>query len=184
MPRNAPPPVVLLGDFHVEGNPAREIGGFPVINMGIEEDRLDDPCGGMLKRLHLLPMAHPAHVVIQTGLNDICENKDPVSIESCLRQVVAEIRKLVPQSTIHIASLPPTRDKYSRYMRNIAITNAILEEFAESHHLSFVDLFSLLEDDDGNLAQNYTSDGGHLNETGYEAVNEMLEKHLKEGVAY
>jgi lysophospholipase L1-like esterase len=69
-------------------------------------------------------------------------------------------------------------------MRDIAITNASLEEFAESHGLSFVDLFSFLEDDDGNLAQNYTSDGGHLNETGYEAVNEMLERHLKHGESY
>lgn len=184
MPRDASSTVVLLGDVHVEANPIRELAGVHVINMGIQEDELGKDCGGLKDRLWLLPMARPSHVVLMAGLNDLRAGKNPIEIESCFKQLIAGVRTHAPQAVIHIATIPPTGGKYAKLMHEIAVTNAILEELAEKSNIPFVDMFSPLEDDDGHLADNYSEDGYYLNDTGFDRVNDMLERHLSNGDSY
>lgn len=184
MPRDAQGTVVLLGDCHVEENPVKEFGDAHVINMGIKEDELGGECTGIKDRLWLLPMARPAHVIIMAGLNDLKAGRNPLAIEQCYRELIQGIKRTVPSAKVHIALIPPTRDRYAKLMHEIAVTNAILEEVAEKNNIEFVDLFSPLEDDDGELAQDCTVDGYYLNDTGYDRVNKMLERHLVSGESY
>lgn len=183
--RDAPPNIILLGDRNAEKNPANTLCNFNVLNMGIAEDSLSRNAQGcMVKRLWQLPMAKPAHVILMAGFNDLQNGNSPLEVEQCILEVIHEIKKTVPSAEIHIASIPPTRDKYQKLMPAIALTNACLEELAEKENVPFVDLFSLLEDDEGVLAQNYTEDGYQLNDIGYDKINNMLEKHIQCGDSY
>lgn len=184
MPRDASSTVVLLGDAHVEANPIRELAGVHVINMGIQEDELGKDCGGMKDRLWLLPMARPGHVVIMAGLNDLRAGRNAAVVEQCFKALIAEVRKHAPNAKVHIASIPPTREKYGKLMHDIAVTNCILEELAAKQNVSFVDLFSTLEDDEGQLAEIYSEDGYYLNDSGFDRLNDMVERHLTDGISY
>lgn len=184
LPRDAGNTVVLLGDVHVESNPVRELAGRHVINMGIKEDELGRDCGGLKDRLWLLPMARPAHIIIMAGLNDLRGGRNPLEIERCFLDLIGHVKRNAPEAIIHLAMIPPTRDKHAKLMHNIAITNAILEELAEKMGLEYLDLFSPLEDDEGELAQDCTEDGYYLNDTGFDKINEMLENHLTSGASY
>lgn len=184
LPRDAGNTIVLLGDVHVEENPAREMAGSPVINMGIKEDELGRDCGGLKDRLWLLPMARPAHVVIMAGLNDLKAGRNPLDIERCFRDLIEHVQKNAASAKLHLALIPPTREKHAKLMHEIALMNAILEELAEKTGLEYVDLFSPLEDDEGLLAQDCSEDGYYLNDTGFDRINTMLENHLSNGESY
>lgn len=184
LPRDAGDTVVLLGDVHVEENPATELAGAHVINMGIKEDELGRDCNGLKDRLWLLPMARPGHVIIMAGLNDLREGRDPLEMEKCFIGLVEDVKRNAPTAKIHVAMIPPTRDRYGKLMHEIAVMNAILEELAEKQGLEFVDLFSPLEDDEGQLAPDCSEDGYYLNDTGFDRINIMLEKHLSNGDSY
>ncbi len=184
LPRDAGNTVVLLGDVHVEGNEIREIAGLPVINMGIKEDELGRDCGGLKDRLWLLPMARPAHIIIMAGLNDLRDGRNPLDIERCFQNLIVHVKRNAPEAVIHLAMIPPTREKYAKLMHNIALTNAILEEMAEQMNLQYLDLFSPLEDDDGQLAQDCSEDGYYLNDTGFDKLNALIENHLTSGASY
>jgi len=184
LPRDAQNTIVLLGDVHVEENPIKEMAGVHVINMGIQEDEMGGDCQGLKDRLWLLPMARPAHVIIMAGLNDLREGRNPVVVENCFKDLIAAVRQHANGAKIHIALIPPTRGKYEKLMHNIAITNCILEELAGKLKLEYVDLFSPLEDDDGHLAETFSEDGYYLNDTGFDRINEVLERHIEKGDIY
>lgn len=184
LPRDASGTIVILGDAHVEGNPLRELCDIPVINMGIKEDELGRECGAIKDRLWLLPMARPAHVVIIAGMNDIKAERNPLEVERCFHELIEQVRRNAPSAKIHVAMIPPTRDRYAKLMQNVALLNAILEELCEKEDVECVDLFSSLEDDDGLLREDCTADGYFLNDTGFEKVNEILERHLTCGDSY
>jgi lysophospholipase L1-like esterase len=184
LPRDASGTIVLLGDAHVEGNPVRELCGAHVINMGIKEDELGRDCGGMKDRLWLLPMARPAHVVIIAGLNDLKAERNPLEIEQCFRDLIAQVRRHASAAKIHVAMIPPTRARFEKYMHDIALMNAILEELCTQEGVECVDLFSGMEDDSGLLSEDCTVDGLYLNDTGFERMNSILERHLNYGDAY
>lgn len=184
LPRDASGTVVLLGDAHVEDNPVRELADLVVINMGIKEDEMGRDCGGMKDRLWLLPMARPAHVIIMAGLNDIKAGRSPLELEKCFQELVEQVRRHAPSAKIHIATIPPTGDRFEKLVHEIAVTNAILEELAEKEGVEMLDLFSPLEDDDGKLSEDCTSDGYFLNDTGFDRLNGRLEKHLESGESY
>jgi len=184
LPRDAGNTVVLLGDAHVEDNPTREMNGSVLINMGIKEDELSRDCGATKDRLWLLPMARPGHVIIMAGMNDIKADRNPLELERCYHELIAQVRRNAPAAQIHLAMLPPTRDRYAKLMPHIALMNGILEEICEREKVQCVDLFSSLEDDEGLLCEDCTVDGFYLNDTGYEKLNERLERHLASGEAY
>lgn len=184
LPREAKSNVVLLGDVHVEGNSIKEVNGAHVINMGIQEDELGADCNGLRDRLWHLPMARPGHVVIMTGLNDLRAGRGPDAIEKCYADLIGRVQKQAPDAVVHVALIPPTRDKYAKLMHHIALLNCMLEEMAEKKGLPFVDFFSGLEDDDGQLASTYSEDGYYLNDTGFDRLNEILERHLTKGDSY
>ncbi len=184
LPRDAQGTVVLLGDVHVEANPVKEFGDAHVINMGIQEDELGADCHGTKDRLWLLPMARPGHVIIMAGLNDLREGRNPLDLERCFVELIDQVRRHAPGAKIHLAEIPPTRERYGKLMHSIAVMNAILEELATKLDLELVDLFSMLEDDDGQLCQDCSEDGYYLNDTGFDRINSMLERHLSNGDSY
>lgn len=185
IPRKAPPVLVLLGDSLSEDNHIKELAGHLVINMGVRGDEIDHADGGVINRLNLLPLAFPAHVMLLVGLNDLAnDHKTDESVADDYERLVVAIRRTVPSADLHLLEVLPTRGRFERHMPRIALLNVAIEEIAGRHGVKMLDTFSAMEDDDGHLNEAYSEDGGHLNDFGYEALNGLMEKHLKTGEAY
>lgn len=182
---NAPHPVVLLGDSLSEQNPVRELASIPVLNMGISGDEIVHPEGGLMPRLRLLPLARPSHVMVLIGINDLNNSHKSVdTLEPQYEELVRSLKSVVPTAALHLQLLLPARNSYTRLMPQIGMMNVIIEETARRHLITFVDTFTPLTDDNGLLGSEFTHDGLHLNETGYEKLNKVLEHHLLSGESY
>ena len=44
---------------------------------------------------------------------------------------------------------------------------------------TYIDMYDLLTDDDGNFSKDYTDDGLHPNDDGYEVITKELKKYIK-----
>ncbi len=180
LPTDASSSLILLGDSLSEQNPAAELAGFSVVNMGISGDEIEHPEGGVLGRLDLLPPVRPAHVLLLIGINDLNNSRKSVdNIASQYQNLVQAVRSAVPAAALHLLYLLPTRDAFSRLMPDVKALNAGIMRIARGNGLPLADTFSALLDDAGALCAEFTEDGLHLNAVGYEALNEALEEHLR-----
>ena len=60
--------------------------------------------------------------------------------------------------------------------------NKELESFCKKEEFTYIDMFSLLVDsssDEVRIKDEYTKDGLHLSDEGYEVVTEEIKKYLK-----
>lgn len=173
--------VVLFGDSLSEANPARELGGLPVLNMGVSGDEIYHPDGGLMRRYELLAEARPRHVVILIGVNDLNNSgKSAETIAPHYDDLLEALKKTVPGATLHLLSLLPTRGEVARLLPSITWLNGLLAETARRHGAVFVDTFPILADESGALRAEFTYDGLHLTEAGYIALNGALDRHLTE----
>lgn len=185
LPPKSPPQLVLLGDVIFEKDTLHNLAEYQILNMGIEGDEIDHPDGGLMRRLNLLPLARPKQVFVLIGLCDLLDtSKDVSSIEVQYEKMVQALRANASSAEIHLLAVLPTRGGYERLMPNIAMLNVVIEEIAERQKMKFVDTFVPMEDEEGHLTQNFTEDGLHLNDAGYEKLHEVLALHLKSGEAY
>ncbi len=172
-------PLILLGDSLSEQNPATELAGYPVVNMGISGDEIEHPEGGILGRLHLLSPVRPAHVLLLIGINDLNNSRKSVeSIAPRYEALVLAVRDAVPAAALHLLRLLPTRDDFSRLLGDVKALNREIERIARRNDVALVDTYSPLLDEAGVLRAELTGDGLHLNTAGYEVLNGVLEEHL------
>ena len=77
--------------------------------------------------------------------------------------------------------------KYQEYLwfldenlqyRDIMEINNRLKEYCEGNNCTYIDMYNLLLDDEGNFSEEYTDDGLHPNDRGYEVITEELKKYL------
>lgn len=178
LPRNAPKQLVLLGDGIFEMDRAVEIAGRPVLNMGIIEDDIERPDGGIVRRLYLLQMAQAGELMVLAGFADIIHGKPTETIAEDYKNLLTALQRTIPKASLHLVLLPPTRALYNNLLPKIAVLNVSIEELGASRNLPVIDLFSTMQDDEGELRANYTQDGFSFNETGYEKLNRLMEAHL------
>ena len=57
--------------------------------------------------------------------------------------------------------------------------NSDIKKLCKEKSVSYINMYDLLVDDDGNLDDDYTKDGLHLDSDGYEVVTEEIMKILK-----
>ena len=160
------PTVVLLGDSITAGGlwapyfPAQR-----VLNLGIS----GDTTSGMLLRLGAVLAPKPPKVFIMAGINDLLRGRMPEDVFVTYRQIVSELggpgRRIYVASTLHVTQ-PFMPDVINP---RVASLNASLRQLCEqTRRCTFVDLNNVLAPS-GVLRQDFTGDGLHLNQAGYEA---------------
>ena len=77
--------------------------------------------------------------------------------------------------------------KINGYVRDFSISNddivdinKKLESLAKDENITYIDMFSELVDSDGNLKLEYTEEGLHMSDDGYDKITEVLIKYIKE----
>ncbi len=171
--------VVFLGNSITEGFDLTT--AFPEskpLNRGIGADHLD----GVLERLDSsVVLLKPSQLFILIGINDIGRGDSDSLIITRYDTLVSKLRSELGQTDIFLTSILPTNKKWTNCPREkIDRINKEIFRLAEEHGCRWVNLYPLFANDEGYLINQYSDDGLHLNETGYNRwINELTKLGLK-----
>lgn len=171
--------IVMLGNSITAGGEWPELLGNPnILNRGIPGDH----CDGMRERLGEVLRHRPSKIFLMAGVNDLAY----ISLEKTwpkYERLVNEILTKSPSTKLYLQSVLPVNNLVSPTPvdnEDVQVLNAKIKEFAQAKNLIFIDLYSVLQDLDGNLDAAYTSDGIHINGLAYRKWAEVLNVYLDE----
>ena len=177
------PAIIFIGDSIVEYFPLHELVQSPktLVNRGIRGYKTDL----LLENLdaHLFGQALDK-VFLLIGTNDIGKKMDQAETLANLEAVIQEISRDYPLAQIQLLSVLPVNEKeqykgtvYIRTNEKIQALNRAYQELAQAYYqVSYVDVYSSLLDEVGQLAEAYTTDGLHLSVAGYRILAQALQE--------
>lgn len=140
---------------------------------------------GLLDRLDVsVYNLKPKNVVLLMGTNDLeLTQDDEQIIASRIEEVTKKILKFDPTIKIFLLSVLPTNytvDKNTVGKRSIKRIKQLNTYLATIKGVTYVDAFKLLMDDKELLNPEYTIEGLHLSQQGYQVLTEALKPLLLE----
>ncbi len=126
----------------------------------------------------------PAVVVILAGTNDIAGNTGPTTLETIAGNIfsMAELARVYHIKVILCSVLPvydyPWRPGL-KPAEKIVRLNRIIRDYAQKHHIFYLDFFAPMADERHGLKSAYTLDGVHPNKAGYLVMESLLEPAIK-----
>ena len=179
------PAIIFIGDSIVEYFPLHELVQSPktLVNRGIRGYKTDL----LLENLdaHLFGQALDK-VFLLIGTNDIGKEMAQTETLANLEAVIQEISRDYPLAQIQLLSVLPVNEQeqykgtvYIRTNEKIQALNRAYQELAQAYYqVSYVDVYSSLLDEVGQLAETYTTDGLHLSVAGYRILAQALQETL------
>lgn len=159
---------------------------LPVVNSGISGNTTDDILDNMKERVY---QYNPSKVFILIGTNDLIHDKSVEEVSDNIQKIIDEIQENRPYCKIYLESIYPINntddDKIDNNMVNKRNNNDIkkinekLVEIAKSEKITYIDMYSLLKDEDDNLKLEYTKEGLHMSDQGYDVITKELMKYIK-----
>ena len=155
----------------------------PVVNSGVGGNTTDDILEDMQQRVY---QYNPSKVFLLIGTNDLQVEKSVDEIVDNIKKIVEGIKENRPEAKIYLESIYPVNRNFEnsgaqdRHNEDIKEINKKIEEYCMEEDLTYIDLYSVLEDENGDLRAEYTNEGLHLSEEGYDIVTETLKKYLYE----
>jgi lysophospholipase L1-like esterase len=174
--------IVFLGDSITEFFRVNEFfPGAYVINRGIGSDTTE----GVLKRLpESVYNLSPSKVFILIGTNDIAQKESEQSIIGHIWEIITRIQENCPETQVYLQSIyPVSLEKNKKIRRNyvaprdneiIRSINEKLRIMAGEKGISYIDIYSFLVNEEGNIHLEYTVEGLHLTICGSHKVAELL----------
>lgn len=156
---------------------------YNVVNSGIGGNKTTDILDDMKGRVY---QYNPSKVFLMIGTNDIEMGRDVNVIVTNIKDIIKKIKENRSKATIYLESLYPINSEIedsfagNRDNEKIKKINKQLKKYCEKQKITFIDMFSQLVDEDGNLDVDYTEEGLHLNDKGYEKVTFVLKKYIEE----
>lgn len=155
--------------------------GQPVVNSGIAGNTTDQILASMKTRVYDY---NPSKIFLLIGTNDLRDGKVQEAVVQNVEKIIEEIQTNRKQAEIFVESLYPVNGSVSsavgvRSNEAIQNINAQLEKYCKKKNLTYIDMYSKLQDEQGNLQTQYTVDGLHLNDEGYQIVAGVLQKYMK-----
>ena len=159
---------------------------LPVVNSGISGNRTTDILNDMKNRVYRY---NPSKVFLLIGINDYLDDRTDDEIVNNIKKIIELIKENRPYAKIYLESIYPVNktdnDKISLSMVSIrdndrvVETNKKLKQYCDEKKITYIDLYSKLADDEGNLKLDYTKEGLHLSDEGYEVVTKEISKYIK-----
>lgn len=169
--------IVFLGDSLTDRCEWAELlGRCDIVNRGIDADTTD----GVLQRLGEITGMKPAKIFIMIGGNDFVIGRGVDFIEKNYRKIVGRILSESPGTRVYIQSNLPTVYRLVPLKRDLMQElNRRLRTMADNRRVFFIDIYSQMADEKGDLKAELTVDGAHLNGQGYLVWRESIYKYLK-----
>ncbi len=158
--------IIFLGDSITEGGEWSELFANPnVKNRGINGDGIE----GVMRRLEEVVSSKPKKIFLMIGLNSLINHRPP-KIGALHRELVEEIMKRSPETTLYLQSILPINELVRKTMvtnQDVIAINDNIKKTAVDFGLEYIDLHSIFKDQNGRLKIEFTSDGIHLNGAAY-----------------
>ena len=146
-----------------------------------------DTTQGVLNRLKVSAFdIVPSVIVLMIGTNDINGNYEKAGIFERYEKIIDEIYKNLPDVTLFCMSVIPQNEVLETYSaikventtKIIFEVNAHIKALAREKGATYLDVFSLLADENDRLIKEYSDDGLHLNEKGLAVWTKLLKPYL------
>ena len=181
---------VLLGDSITDFYNTRSfLSDLRVYNRGFSGNRSDQLVDALP---HTLGLLHPEKIVILIGANDIGHGFDNAHVLKNLQITYDYIQKRAPGVPVILVSVMPSNPADKADMPNhyeftsvrpnekILALNAELRPFAEAHGWTYLDANPHMQDERGYLREEYTLEGLHFVDPGYEQYTKLLRPLLEQ----
>lgn len=150
-----------------------------MVNRGIG----GDTTRGVLDRLDQIIELQPPKIFLMIGTNDLCYNRSIEDTLSNYDQILATLHHRLPTTKIYIESVLPFNDQifpsvYLRSNENIATLDIGIKKLAAKYNDPYIDMVENFSDGNGRLPAEYTIDGLHLNEKGYNIWRNHLKNYV------
>ena len=179
--------IVFLGDsifwmYDVE----KYFEGMNVVNSGISGHKTTDVLDDMKNRVYKY---NPSDIFIMIGTNDVLDSElsNEDTIEN-VGKIIDAIKENRPYTNINVISIFPvnrTDDEkvnhsmvYTRNNEDIQIMNTGIKKVCKEKKVTYINVYDLLLDEEGNLKIDYTTDGLHITSDGYEIITNKLKEYL------
>ena len=156
------------------------------VNSGISGNRTWDLKDDMYNRLYRY---NPSKIVLLIGINNyLYENSSVETVVDDIKEIGNNIHKELPNSEIIIQSIYPVNDDWQlnhnevpqsdTLTKKIIDSNDKIKKYCEEKNYIYIDMFKELSDDNCEFKREYTDDGLHPNEKGYEKITQKIKKYL------
>lgn len=143
-----------------------------ILNYGIAGDTTFD----VLHRLPDVMDANPERVLLTIGINDLYQGVPLGVVIENVRRIIETLKQEIPQADLYIQCILPVDDNKLGSMLNKDI-----DTFAETMpalvlelSATFLPIAAEMKGKDGNLPPEFSPDGVHLSNAGYEAWAKAL----------
>jgi lysophospholipase L1-like esterase len=143
-------------------------------NRGISGDVTD----GVIARLGEIFYFKPKAVFIMIGVNDLFnlhyqkEISSPEYVGNNVLTIIEQINEKSPKTKVYLQTLLPTHEDFMN--KNILKVNTMLKQQKGKRNYILIDLNESFTNEKGFLKEEFTYDGVHLNEKGYNYWVEIL----------
>jgi len=169
--------IVFLGDSLTEWGGWNE--RFPdkeIHNCGIA----GNTTAQILQRLKPVLALAPDKLFFMAGINDLGDGESVPQIMLRYKQIIEALAEGKKKPQIFIYSvLPVNKELFCNpklHADSIPYLNSEIKEFADKNRHTFINLYPLFTDQNDKLSKNFTEDGLHLNNAGYELWKLQIEK--------
>ena len=160
--------------------------GYNVVNSGISGNQTISLINEIKNRVYIY---NPTKVFILIGTNDLVDsNRTNEEIVENIEKIVNGIKENRPKAKIYVESIYPVNNTdnkkvvhsttKTRSNKRIKKINILIKEMCKDNNIEYINLYDELVDEDGNLNIDYTKDGLHMSEEGYEIITKKLKKYL------
>lgn len=165
--------VAFIGDSLTDGYDLEKYyPNYVTANRGIS----GDTTFGVQERLQVsLFDLQPKVVVMLIGANNFRTMLDNYE------EILMELKENLPNSEIVLLSLTAMSKEWGKNNEIATYNNVVIKKLAQKYEYTFVDLFTPLYDlETKGLHIDYTTDGGHFTDKGYQAVTSIITPYLQE----
>lgn len=151
------------------------------INLGVVGDTVD----GLNSRMSQVEMLQPERCFLMIGVNDLNYGASVEITLAGYEQLLGNLAAVSRESGMetYVLSVLPVREgetSYATTNAQIRQLNAGIAELAQAQGMTYVDMHDLFADETGMLKEEYSFDGLHLTEAGYQAWQDALASWVEE----
>lgn len=160
---------------------------LPVVNSGINGNTTEDILNDMRNRVYIY---NPSKVFILIGVNDLIKDISCEETVDNIKHIIEDIKENRPYCEIYLESIYPINDSDvdevdldmvdNRSNEDIKNINKELKKLAKEEKITYIDLYDELADKDGKLKLDYTTEGLHISDKGYEVITNKLIKYIED----
>ena len=182
-----PENIVFLGDSITDYYDLEKYySEYNIVNSGISGNKTSDILENMEERVYRY---NPSKIFLLIGINDLAYEIPKDEIVSNIEEIIKKIKKNRPNAELYVESIYPINDSdnekinhqilVNRRNEDVIEVNSEIKKYCKEKKVKYIDLYSKLIDEDGNLKLDYTREGLHISDEGYEFLTKELKKYLK-----